>query len=157
MSVTHDSFTLERQIAASAATVFDCWADPVKKKHWFVESDGPGWDEREYTLDFRVGGTETGRFVLTDGPGAGEHRNTTYFLEIETDQRIVFAYTMALNGRIHSASLATVTFEPNEGGTRLVYTEQITTIGQSDGAAGRSHGWTHLLNSLEAALEGAPA
>lgn len=31
--------------------------------------------------------------------------------------------------------------------------EQITTIGPSDGAEGRRHGWTHLLNALERTLK----
>ena len=56
---------------------------------------------------------------------------------------------MAMNGRIHSASLTTVTFDLHDGGTRLTYCEQMTLIGESDGAAGRTHGWTHLLDALE--------
>lgn len=153
MNVSHDTFTIEREIPACPAHVFACWADPDLKRRWFVDSDGAEWSERDYDLDFRIGGTETGRFVLAEGPGAGEHRNMTYFLEIETESRIVFAYTMAINGRIHSASLATVTLDDLNGGTRLTYTEQMTMIGPSDGAEGRRHGWTHLLNALERTLK----
>lgn len=151
--VSHDTFTLERRIRACPAHVFACWADPEKKHAWFVASDGPLWETREYSPDFRVGGTETGRFFLTQGPGAGEHRNVTHFLDIEEHARIVFAYTMAVDGRIHSASLATVTFAPDGGGTRLTYTEQMTAIGATDGAAGRRAGWTHLLDALCAYLD----
>lgn len=153
MNVEHESFTLTRDIAACPAHVFACWADPDLKRAWFVDGDGPAWRTREYELDFRTGGAETGRFVLTEGPGQGEHRNRTHYLDIEPERRIVFAYTMALDGRIHSASLATVTFEDRNGGTRLTYTEQMTCIGPSDGAEGRRHGWTHLLNALERTLK----
>ena len=73
------------------------------------------------TLDFRVGGREAGIFSLAEGPGAGEHANHTTYLDIADGERIVFAYTMALNGRIHSASLVTVTFEDLGGATRLTY------------------------------------
>ena len=152
MIPTHDSFTLTRDIAACPAHVFACWADPALKRRWFVDSDGPGWTEREYTLDFRVGGRETGRFELAEGPGAGEHGNVTHYLDIAPDARIVMAYTMAMNGRIHSASLVTVTLEPSGGGTRLTYHEQMTLIGESDGVAGRRHGWEHLLDALENTL-----
>ena len=152
-TVTHDSFTITRDIAACRAHVFALWSDPDLKRLWFVDSDGPEWNTREYDLDFRIGGTETGRFDLTEGPGAGEHCNVTHYLDIEPDARIVSAYTMAMNGRIHSASLATVTFEDAGGGTRLTYHEQMTLIGESDGASGRAHGWTHLLDGLERALE----
>lgn len=149
MTPEHDTFTLIRDFAAAPADVFALWSDPEKKRLWFVDSDAPQWQERDYTMDFRVGGGETGRFVLTEGPGAGEHRNVTHYLDIEPDARIVYAYTMAMNGRIHSASLTTVTFDLHDGGTRLTYCEQMTLIGESDGAAGRTHGWTHLLDALE--------
>ena len=132
--VKHDQFTLTRDIAASPAHVFAAWAKPELKRQWFVDSDGPEWEERDYTLDFRVGGVETGRFVLTDGPGAGEHTNRTVYLDIADDERIVYAYTMALDGRVHSASLTTVLLQPQGGGTRLTFAEQGTFIGPSDGA-----------------------
>lgn len=157
MSVTHDSFTLERQIAASPARVFAAWADPALKRKWFIDSDGPGWEERAYEMDFRVGGGETGRFVLTgDGPDAGEHANATTYLDIVSEARIVYAYTMAMNGAIHSASLATVEFEPAGGGTLVRYTEQGIFFDTSDGASGRKGGWTWLLDALAAQFSESP-
>jgi uncharacterized protein YndB with AHSA1/START domain len=55
---------------------------------------------------------------------------------------------MALNGRVHTISLATVTFADEAGGTRLGYTEQLCVIQPSDGRAGREHGWNFLLGCL---------
>jgi uncharacterized protein YndB with AHSA1/START domain len=106
MTIDHDSFTLERRIPVPPSRVYACWADPELKRRWFVESDGPAWQTERYDLDFRVGGTESGSFVLKSGPGAGRHENMTHFLDIVPDERIVFAYTMTADGRIHSASLA---------------------------------------------------
>lgn len=153
MTVTHESFTLVRTIRACREHVFAAWAKPELKRRWFVDSDGPGWTERDYTLDFRVGGRETGRFVLNEGPGAGEHTNVTHYLDIVDNEHIVYAYTMALDGRIHSASLATVTLEDENGGTKLTYTEQGAFLGVSDGAEGRKHGWQSLLAALERTLD----
>jgi hypothetical protein len=34
------------------------------------------------------------------------------------------------------------------GGTRLIYNEQMCVIPPSDGAEGRKHGWTFLLDGL---------
>ncbi len=153
MSVIHETFTIVRDIAARREHVFAAWAQPEQKRRWFVDSDGPEWSERDYTLDFRVGGEETGRFVLTGGPGAGEHTNVTHYLDIVDGERIVFAYTMAIDGRIHSASLTTVTFEDNGDRTRLSYTEQGAFLGASDGADMRKGGWIKLLEALEAALK----
>ena len=148
MTIDHDSFTLERRIAACPSHVFACWADPARKRRWFVDGDGPEWETERYALDFRVGGTEEGSFVLTSGPGAGRHENMTHFLDIVPDERIAFAYTMAVDGRIHSASLATVTFADAGGGTLLRFTEQGAFFGPSDGAAGRRAGWEHILDNF---------
>jgi len=154
MSAAHRSFTLTRDLAACPAEVFACWAEAEKKRAWFVDSDGPGWETRAYALDFRVGGTETGSFELKEGPGAGVHENATTLLVIEPERRIDFAYTMAMNGRVHSASLATVTFEETGDGTRLVFTETLAEIGESDGVNGRRGGWEGLLGHLETCLNG---
>jgi uncharacterized protein YndB with AHSA1/START domain len=152
MSTRHETFTLTRDLAARPAQVLACWADAETKRAWFVDSDGPGWETQVHALDFRVGGSETGRFELKTGPGAGVHENATTFLAIVPDRRIDFAYTMAMNGRVHSASLATVTFEATGGGTRLTYTETLAEIGESDGVTGRSAGWEGLLGHLETCL-----
>lgn len=153
MAITHDTFTLKKIIAAPPARVFAAWADPEQKRKWFVEDDSENWETLDYSLDFRVGGREYGRFVLlAKTPAEGEHVNETVFLDIAPDQRIVFAYTMALNGRIHSASLATVRFTEAGTGTRVSYTEQGAFYDKGDGVAGRKAGWTSILNALAAYL-----
>ena len=45
-------------------------------------------------------------------------------------------------------SQVTVTFEDENGGTRLGYTEQMCVIPPSDGVEGREHGWSALLDGL---------
>lgn len=149
----HETYTITREIRACPAHVYACWADPELKHSWFVATDGPAWKTREYSLDFRVGGRETGSFDLAEGPGAGHHENVTTYLAIQPDERIDFSYTMALNGRVHSASLATVLFEDLNGGTKLTYTETLSTIGESDGVAGRQHGWNALLDHMQRVVE----
>lgn len=153
MAITHETFTLKKIIAAPPARVFAAWADPEQKRKWFVEDDSENWETLDYTMDFRVGGREYGRFVLlAKTPAEGEHVNETVFLDIAPDQRIVFAYTMALNGRIHSASLATVRFTEAGTGTRVSYTEQGAFYDKGDGVAGRKAGWMSILNALAAYL-----
>ena len=147
----HDDFTLTRDIAASPAQVFACWSRPDLKRAWFVtEVGGPDWETVEYSQDFRVGGRDHGRFLMHGGPGAGAHENVTHYLDIQPGSRISFAYTMALNGRIHSASLVTVTLAAEGGGTRLSYREQAAFFPPSDMTAGRSHGVGLQLDALAA-------
>ena len=63
-------------------------------------------------------------------------------------ERIVLAYSMSVNGHIHTVSLATIVFLDEGGGTRLRYTEQMCVIPPSDGMAGRRQGWSALLDTL---------
>jgi uncharacterized protein YndB with AHSA1/START domain len=143
--IQHEGFRLERIYPRCLAHVWSAWTDPARKWAWFG-ADGPM--PADYVLDFRPGGVERARFTSP----MGEHENRTTYLDIADQRHIAFAYAMALNGRVHSASVATVEFFDHGGGTRLVFTESIATIGPSDGKAGREHGWAELLAALDRRL-----
>ncbi|MFQ6547452.1 SRPBCC family protein [Aestuariibius sp. 2305UL40-4] len=154
MAVEHQSFTIERSIRACPGHVFAAWTDPALKRRWFVDHEGPGWETLDYALDFRVGGREHGRWKMaaTDVTMAGEHANETVYLDIVDGERIVYAYTMAMDGRVHSASLMSVEFEESGGGTLLRLTEQGAFFDGSDGIERRKGGWEWLLGALASAL-----
>lgn len=119
-SASHTSFVLERRFGASPARVFRAWADPEAKQRWsdcHAESA-----TTEYSMDFRAGGREIHRAVLPDGKRQGVDKT---FLEIVSDERIIFAYTIEVDGRHLSASLVTVEFHAEGTGTRLQLTEQL--------------------------------
>ena len=147
MTVEHGSFTIEKTIAASPASVFRAYADADHKLDWFVP---PGTGREAYSLDFRIGGRETGRFDIADGPGKGLHENATTFLDIIENARIVYAHKMSWDGRIHSASLATVTLAPTEAGCRLTITEQGAFFAPSDGPEMRQGGIAAQIDALAA-------
>lgn len=132
----HRQFTIERIFPNCLDHVWAAWAIPEKKRAWF----GEGLVE----VDFRPGGAERNAFVSP----MGTHTNETRYFEIKDRQRIVFAYSMALDGRVHTVSLATVLFADHGGGTKLTYVEQMCVIPPSDGAEGREHGWSALLDAL---------
>jgi uncharacterized protein YndB with AHSA1/START domain len=136
----HDSFTIERTYEKCRDHVWSAWASQEKKNRWM----GGGITR----MEFAPGGVET----LISRDAMGEHVNETRYFEIADKTRIVMAYSMALNGRVHSVSLATVTFADEGGGTRLTFTEQICVIPPSDGAPGRKHGWTALLDRVDDVL-----
>ena len=107
-STIHSTFVIERSYPAAAERVFDAFADPTKKRRWFVESGKN--DIEQYDLDFRVGGAERARFRFKDGsPLKGiACTNDVLYLDIVPDRRIVFASTMTLGEKRISASLATI-------------------------------------------------
>src|ERR1035437_7783031 len=95
-STIHSTFVIEREYKATPERVFAAFADPAKKRHWFVESEHN--DVESYEMDFRVGGRETARFRFQQGtPVAGMAcTNDTIYQDIVPNRRIVFASTMTL-------------------------------------------------------------
>lgn len=140
MTISHESFTLERIYPNCRDHVWSAWSDPMKKSKWL----GAPLE----TFDFRSGGGERSRFR----DQMGEHVNEGHYFEIDPGRRIVLAYSMAMNGRVHTASLATIVLSDEGGGTRLTYTEQMCVIPPSDGVAGRRRGWEELLDGIAPVL-----
>src|SRR5947207_2728488 len=125
----HEDFTIERVYPSARTDVWAAWSVPERKAAWLGNA--------ALEMDFRPGGLERSSFR----DAMGEHRNETRYFEICAGRRIVLAYSMAVNGRIHSVSLTTVTFSDEARGTRLRYREQMCVIPPSDGLEGRRHGW----------------
>ena len=117
---------------------------------WFLP---PGTARDAYSLDFQTGGRETGRFSIAEGPAAGLHENATTYLDIVENSRIVYAYSMSWDGRMHSASLVTVSFVPTEAGCRLKLTEQSAHFSPSDGPQMRRGGVDAQLDRLARLFE----
>jgi uncharacterized protein YndB with AHSA1/START domain len=150
MTIEHGNFSVSRTIAASPASVFRAFADEDLKRAWFLN---PHLSASDYELDFRVGGGERGRFTMTEGPATGIHENATTYFDIKPDERIVYAYSMSWDGRVHSTSLATVELTPTEAGTRLDYTEAGVFFEGSDGPEMRQGGMEALIDALVATFK----
>jgi uncharacterized protein YndB with AHSA1/START domain len=147
-TVVHSTFVLERSYPTSPEQAFAAFADPTLKRRWYL--DRSGREVEAFTMDFRVGGVDVGRYLMgndTPFPGVALESVSTY-LDIVTDRRIVMAYTMSIGGRRISASLATIEFLTKEQGTDLVFTEQSAFFEGSDGPAIRKDGWGKLLDAL---------
>ncbi len=147
-SVAHSTFSIERTYPSAPARVFAAFSQQATKRRWFVE--GEGWEIAEFTMDFRVGGSERARYNFKGGPPMG---NDTIYLDIVPDQRIVFVYTMMVNAKCISASLTTIELTPAGNGTRLVYTEQGTFFDGADGTKDREFGCRELLEKLGEELQ----
>ena len=142
-SAVHTSFVLDRQFKASADRVFAAWADPATKLRW---SDCHAEvNATEFSMDFRPGGFEIYRSQLPDGTKLTIDK---VFLDIVMNARIVFAYSMAANGRALSASLVTVGFADTATGSTLKLTEQLAYLDGHHDLVQRRRGTEQGLDRL---------
>jgi len=150
-AATHGSFTIERHFKAAPERVFAALSDKDAKARWFR---GPaGWAETERSLDFRVDGIEITAGIFPDGK---KTHFRARFEEIVPNRRLVYSYRMQIgDGWLISVSLATIELSPQEGGTRMIFTEHATFINGFDdpGAEGRKTGSIALLEQMAASLE----
>jgi len=147
-SAVHGSFTIDRTYPAPVAKVFAAWATKEAKAKWFAGPEGV--KETVNELDFRVGGRERNGGLWPDG------RTTMFnclYHDIVPDKRIVTSYDMHINDALISVSLATIEFEPTDGGTRLIVTEQGAFLDGYDDAGSREHGTRWLLDKLGDSLK----
>jgi len=147
-SVIHSTFVIERTYPATPERVFAAFADPAKKRRWFVEGDHN--EVEHYEMDFRVGGKECARFRFKAGtPLKGiACTNDASYLDIVPNRRVVLASTMTVGEKCISASLGTIEFLPSETGTDLIFTHQGAFFEGADGPEMREEGWRKLLEQL---------
>ncbi|MET8885372.1 SRPBCC family protein [Streptomyces rubiginosohelvolus] len=136
-SVKHSTFTLERTYAAAPGTVFAAWSDRDTKAKWFAAGDS------RYSLDFRVGGTES----VHGGDGTGLVARSTYH-DIIPDERIVYTTALFTGEVLSTVSLTTVRIAPNGDETLLVLTEQGTFLDDQEQPEWREQGTGDWLDAL---------
>ncbi|MDM0074076.1 SRPBCC family protein [Variovorax sp. J2P1-59] len=138
----HTDFVIEREFDATPESVFQAWADPEAKRRW---SDCHAEHTTDYRLDFRPFGHETHRVVYPDGR---IQQIEKVFFDIVAGRRIVFAYDIQVDARRLSVSLVTVEFFAHQGGTRMVYSEQLVYLDGHEDRAQRMRGTEESLDRL---------
>ncbi len=148
-SVTHATFVLERTYKAAPKKVFAHWADASLKRKWF---SAPGEEVSNLEVDFRVGGHERGSGTVPNG--TSRYCYEARYDDIVPDHRLVYGYTMDVEGVRISSSLATLVLEADGAGTRLTYTEQGAYLDGGDTPESRERGTAELLDQLQEAVDG---
>ena len=147
-SVVFAMFCIERTYEATRAQVYRALTDPVAKASWFGAGGGLKILARE--MDVRNGGREVlkGRW----DSGTVSHFEAQYH-DVVPQERLVYSYSMYLDERKISVSLATFELKVAGNGTRLILTEQGAFLDGYEDAGSREHGSGFLLDALGAALK----
>ena len=150
MTIINATFTIERMVKASPARIFAAYATLEARSAWFKAPADIETLNRDF--DFRVGGKE--RFHARWPSGLTTDFQATYH-DIVENERIILAYDMFHNGDKLSVSLQTIELRPENGGTRLLHTEQGSyLVGGIEAVQSREHGTAWHVDNLAAVLEG---
>jgi uncharacterized protein YndB with AHSA1/START domain len=149
-TVTHHSFTIDRELPHAPERVFAAWADPKAKAQWFAAPKSL-CTEVIREQQFKVGGKERLKGQWNTGKVSDFH---CVYQDIVPGRRIVYSYNMYVNDEKLSVSLATIEFESmkvgGKAGTRLILTEQGAYFdGNQDGGPSREQGTGVLIQALE--------
>jgi uncharacterized protein YndB with AHSA1/START domain len=135
---------LERVFDAAPVVVFDAYTDPDAQKDLYA--DAPDWIV-ESECDLRVGG----RWNITFGPpGSEPARETNVFVEVDRPRRLVYTSTMAIPDGSSFDTDMRVTFEPENGKTRMTIVQ--SGFATADLRDGIGTGWGSILEGLERAV-----
>jgi uncharacterized protein YndB with AHSA1/START domain len=148
--LARSGFTLTRDYPAAPARVWDAFAVEEQKLSWWGAGDSIE-QIREWAFDFRVGGRDVAEGKFHNGPVS---RYEATYTDIVEHVRIVTTYDMWIDGVHMSTSVASLEFEPIEGGTRFTHAEHGVFFDRfwADGP-GREQGTLGLLASLGRYLE----
>lgn len=146
-TITFDTFTIKRTLAASPEQVFASFADVTIKTRMLApsEDDAPEDEEPAHgEFDFRVGGRERFNFV-DDG------RKMSYdalYYDIVPNQRIVYSYEMYANESRISVSVASIQFLEDASSTTLIWTEQGAFLDGLDTSDMREGGTSWMIENM---------
>ena len=146
-SVVHASFHLERRYDAPVERVWRALTDEAAKQKWFAGPPGE-WELLERYMDVREGGRELLKGLFN---GVVSTFDASYH-DVVRHERLVYSYAMYLDDKKISVSLATMQLKSENGGTKLMVTEQGAFLDGYDDAGSREHGTAYLLDALGASL-----
>lgn len=147
MTIVTGTVDAAREYDRPVEAVFAAWSDEQAQRIW--GDPGEGWSMTFDAFRFAVGKTDICRF----GPDGGrQYVNENRYLAIEPGRRIVYATSLASDGRLGFAGTVAITFEAKTGGTRMRLIEHGLYFDGQDDVEGHRSGWEAMLDALGAYL-----
>ena len=146
-AATHGVFSILRDFPHPPAALYRAFADEQAKARWFAGGDD--WTLIQREMDVRVGGREIAKGRWKSGMVTCFE---ALYLDIVPGERLVYAYTMFLDERKISVSLATVEISALPAGARLKITEQGAFLDGYEDKGAREHGTRALVEKIATTL-----
>jgi uncharacterized protein YndB with AHSA1/START domain len=142
---------LERVIHAPPPKVFEAWTVPALLKQWFAPLP---WTTPVVETDLRAGGST---LVVMRGPDGNEFPNRGVYLEVVTNERLVFtdAFTRAWEPSEKPFMTVALTFDDLDGSTRYIARAQHWSVADREAheKMGFHQGWAICAEQLAALVE----
>lgn len=139
---TRTSVTVTREISATPERIFAAWTDPAKMMRWW----GPeGANVHHAEADLRIGG---GFSVTFDTPDGATHTSAGEYLDIVTDERLIFTWQWITSPE--GRSLVSVLLTPSGPVTKVTVIHEKL---EEDALEAHREGWRGALVRLASALE----
>ncbi|MCR4265797.1 SRPBCC domain-containing protein [Nitratireductor sp. ZSWI3] len=151
MSIVEGSVDLTKEFDQPVADVFLAWSREDAQRAW--GDPGEGWEMTFDQFRFTIGETDVCRFGPKGGP---QYVNENRYLQIEPEQRIVYATSLKSADRLTFAGTVVITFEATNDGTRMRLIEQGLYFDGLDDLAGHRSGWEGMLSALARYLRARP-
>lgn len=144
MTTDTDTFTFEREFAASPDRMWHLMTAPEAREIWGAPSD----DTVLQTLssDFTIGGTEQHRCGPRENP---EFEVTTRWYNIDMPKTVTFTETIFAGGATLGTSLVTYVLRPSNTGTQVSVVVAVSSFVGPDMVAEFRNGWDGGLNQLD--------
>ena len=149
MSIVEGIVDLTKEYDQPVADVFSAWSSEDAQRTW--GDQGESWEMSFEQFRFAVGETDVCRFGPKGGP---QYINVNRYLQIEPDQRIVYATSLMRADRLTFAGTVVITFEATKDGTRMRLIEQGLYFDGQDDVAGHRSGWEGMLGAIGKYLRG---
>lgn len=149
MSIVEGTVDLTKEYDQPVADVYPAWSSEDAQRTW--GDPGESWEMSFEQFRFTVGDTDVCRFGPKGGP---QYINENRYLQIEPDQRIVYATSLKCADRLTFAGTVVITFEATKDGTRMRLIEQGLYFDGQDDVAGHRSGWEGMLGAIGKYLRG---
>lgn len=135
------SYDIERSYPVTPSIVFSRWLVPEVRTKW--EAFGEDWMHRIIHSDARTGGYDE---IAYTRPGSPDFTTRVDYLDIVTDARIVYAFSLLVGGRPVACSLTSIDLRIGGRGTVLNLRETISLLDGADVSDLQAQGIVGQLN-----------